>query len=120
MIHALLLPLAAALAPPATLDPSVTATEEVQALCLRAAEGDLSAEAECISVIREYADPMLVDEMDPNFQSSCMVVDKVAPSELVWIYLEWLEQHSDAGPKPASTTITAALFEKLPCGWQER
>lgn len=104
----------------AAVEPSTIDTAEAQSLCVSAAEGNPEARADCIALIREHADPMLVDEMDPDFQSSCMVVDKVSPDELVWIYLDWLDGHPDAGPKPASTTITAALFEKLPCGWQER
>ncbi|AXK44056.1 Rap1a/Tai family immunity protein [Erythrobacter aureus] len=118
MIFHFLLPLAAAAGSVPSVD--MLATDEARNLCVAAAEGSLDAETQCIALIREHADPMLVDEMDPDFQSSCMVVEKISETELIWIFLEWLEEHPDAGDKPASTSITAALFEKLPCGWQER
>src|SRR5690606_11751644 len=95
-------------------------TQVVQDLCLRAAEGETRAEAECLAVIREQADEMLVDEMSPDFQTSCLVIDQLNQSDLIWIYLEWLDRNPDAAGKPASTTINVALVERLPCGWRER
>lgn len=108
----------------ATLGLSVSAdspsTKEVRVACVKAAEGDITAELECVTSIRKQADAMLVDELDPDFQTSCLFVEPATLSDLVWIYLEWLDAHPDADAKPAAITINTALLEALPCGWRER
>lgn len=108
----------------AALVPTITivdnrSTAEVESLCLAAVEGSASAEVECLNAIRKHADAMLVDELLPEFQSSCLVVDRLKQSELIWKYLEWLEEHPTSRDKPSATTINAAMLEKLPCGWRE-
>lgn len=124
MIYHLLLSLVATTSASATNGASAGHTDlntaDVRQMCVEAIEGDISAEKECIKVIRRYADAMLVDMMNPEFQSTCLVVDRIDETDLIWIYMDWLRDHPQTQNRPASTTINAAILEKLPCGWQLR
>jgi hypothetical protein len=94
-------------------------TEDVHQACLAAVSNDSAGEEACLKAIRAQAEPMRVDELDPKFKTSCLTIPQMTDSDLIWAYLDWLGEHPDAGPKPASTTINAALLEKIPCGWRQ-
>lgn len=93
-------------------------TLEAKNSCLEAVSGDKNAELVCIKAILEHAEPMRVDELSADFKTNCLVIPTLSRSELVWAYLEWLNEHPETDEKPASMTINAALLDKIPCGWQ--
>ena len=94
-------------------------TLEVKNQCLEAVSGDEGAEISCIKSILEQAEPMRVDEMVADFQTNCLVIPTLSYSDLIWAYLEWLNEHPETDQKAAAMTINAALLDKIPCGWQK-
>lgn len=104
---------------PSATDNSVVTTLDVKNSCLEAVGGEDAAEVACIKSILEYAEPMRVDELDPEFATNCLVIPTMNYSQLIWVYLEWLQEHPETDQKPAAMTINAALLDKIPCGWQK-
>lgn len=109
---------APAIAPSAPPTSDVT-TLDVKNKCLEAVGGDEAAEISCIKSILEHAEPMRVDQMVGDFQTNCLVIPTLDYGDLIWAYLEWLNEHPDTDQKAAGMTINAALLEKIPCGWQK-
>ncbi|QAY80470.1 Rap1a/Tai family immunity protein [Sphingosinicella sp. BN140058] len=95
-------------------------TTEVRDACFDGMNGDAAARRACVKAILVHAEATRVDQLDPEFKSSCLVIPRVSYGDLVWKYVEWLGEHPDAEQKPASTTINAAMLDKLPCGWTYR
>lgn len=104
-------------APAAPVAATSQSTESAQVQCLAGVNGDLAAEHDCLELILKEAEPMRVDQLDPKFSSSCLVIPTMTNDDLIWTYLDWLSEHPDVAAKPASITINSALLEKIPCGW---
>lgn len=94
-------------------------TPSVQATCIKTAEGDMSADLECITSIRKHADALLVDGRGTDFQTSRLVVEPMRSSDLVGPSRDWLAARPRAQNEPAEFTVSAALSEYLPYRWRE-
>lgn len=112
----LLLQAATAASQPAPEAPAPT-TSTMLARCAAGVGGDMIARGQCEAAVLEAADADRIDPQAPP-PGGCLSTPARNVQDLVWAYLQWANEHPGEGAKPASSTITAAMLENLPCGWR--